>query len=164
MIQKMVIDADPGIVDALAIMLAVQDRSVDLVGVTATAGHVSGATATRNIQAVIDWLDPPKRPRIGHCDVAASPLASMVMDGTSGLGDCNPSVAGLHQRHDSARLLVELVRGSPHEITLLTLGPLTNVSVAAELAPDFVGLLGSLVSLGGAIQSGGDVTAAAEFN
>jgi inosine-uridine nucleoside N-ribohydrolase len=163
-VQKLVIDADPGIGDALAIMLALQDRSVDLVGVTATAGRVAGATATRNIQAVIDGLDPPKRPRIGHCGGAVSPLASPLMDGTSGLGDYNPSVAGLHQRHESARLLVELVRASPHEITLLTLGPLTNVSVAAELAADFFDLLGSLVSLGGAIQSGGDVTAAAEFN
>ncbi len=164
MVQKLVIDADPGIGDALAIMLALRDRSVDLVGVTATGGRVSGAAATRNIQAVIDCLDPPKRPRIGHSDAAASVLAPVAIDGPSGLGDCDVSVAALHQRHDSPRLLVDMVRGHPHEITLLTLGPLTNVGVASELAPDFFSLLGGLVSLGGAIQSAGDVTAVAEFN
>jgi len=164
-VQKLVIDADPGIGDALAIVLALRDPDVEVVGLTATAGRVSGLVATQNVQAVIDCIDPSRRPRVGHSDALSPPLLPPVsLDGPSGLGEWDVPVVGLHQRHESARLLVEIVRNRPYEITLLTLGPLTNVGLASEMAPDFFDLLGGLVCLGGAIGVGGDVTAAAEFN
>lgn len=165
MAQKLVIDADPGIGDALAIVLALLDPEVDLVAVTATAGQVSGEVATRSIQSVIDCLDPSRRPRVGHSHADSSALLSCPsLHGPTGLGDWDVPVVGLHQRHESARLLVEVVRDQPHEITLLTLGPLTNVALASELASDFYDLLGGLVCLGGTVGVGGDVTAVAEFN
>ena len=165
MVQKLVIDADPGIGDALAIGLALRDPGVEVVGLTATAGRVPGPVATRNIQAIIDCLDPSLRPRVGHSNAPSPPLPPPVsLDGPSGLGEWNVPVVGLHQYHESARLLVQIVRDRPHEITLLTLGPLTNVGLACEMAPEFFDLLGGLVCLGGSIEVGGDVTAAAEFN
>ena len=63
--QKLIIDADPGIGDALAIAVALFDPEIDLVGLTATAGCVSGRTATRNVQAIVENLDSPKWPRLG---------------------------------------------------------------------------------------------------
>ena len=165
MVQKLVIDADPGIGDALAIVLALRDPAVEVVGLTATGGRVSGQVATRNLQALIDCLDPSRLPRIGHSSADSSPLPqSPSLDGPSGLGDWDVPVVELHQRHESARVLVEIVRDRPHEITLLTLGPLTNVALASEMAADFFDLLGGLVCLGGSIEVGGDVTAVAEFN
>ena len=86
------------------------------------------------------------------------------MHGASGLGERVFEVADLHHRHDSAKLLTDLVRTNPHEYTLLTLGPLTNVEIACERCPDFLSLLGGLVCLGGAVTAGGDANAAAEFN
>lgn len=164
-VQKLVIDADPGIGDALAIVLALRDPTVEVVGLTATGGRVSGQAATRNLQAIIDCLDPPRRPRIGHSTADSSPLLpSPSLEGPSGLGDWDVPVVELHQRHESARLLVEIVRDRPGEITLLTLGPMTNVALASEMASDFFDLLGDLVCLGGSIEVGGDVTAVAEFN
>ena len=165
MVVKLVIDADPGIGDAVAIAVALLDPGVELVGVTATAGRVSGGEATRNIQALIDGLDPPRRPRVGHSDAVVPVVRPpFVLDGDGGLGDWPVSAVSLHHRHESARVLVELIRAHPHEITLLTLGPLTNVAVAAELAGDLLDSLRGLVCLGGAVQSSGDVTAVAEFN
>lgn len=165
MVVKLVIDADPGIGDAVAIAVALLDPEVELVGVTATAGRVSGPEATSNIQALIDGIDPSRRPRVGHSEASVPEIRPPVLlDGPGGLGDWPVTNVSLHHRHESARVLVELIRAHPHEITLLTLGPLTNVAVAAGLAGDFDDLLGGLVCLGGAIQSAGDVTAVAEFN
>ena len=164
-VQKLVIDANPGIGDALAIVLALRDPGVEVLGLTATAGRVAGPVATRNIQAVIDAIDPFRRPRVGSSSGASSPLASTAsLDGPNGLGGWDVPVVELHQRHESARLLVEIVRDQPHEVTLLTLGPLTNVSLASEMAADFFDLLGGLVCLGGAVGVGGDVSAVSEFN
>src|SRR5690606_8687442 len=73
-------------------------------------------------------------------------------------------VAELHHRHESAKLMIDLVRTDPNEITLLTLGPLTNLELACERAPEFLSLLRGLICLGGSVAVGGDVTAAAEFN
>lgn len=173
MAQKLIIDADPGIGDAVAIALASFDPAVDLLAVTATAGCVSGQAATHNVQAIIESLDPPKWPRLGTAETEiARPslpmdetsLTPVLLNGETGLGDFEFSVAELHHRHDSPKLMVDIVRSFPNEVTLLTLGPLTNVELATERAPEFLSLLNRLVCLGGALGCGGDITAAAEFN
>lgn len=171
--QKLIIDADPGIGDALAIAVALFDPEIDLVGVTATAGCVSGRTATRNVQAIVENLDSPKWPRLGGStsDVPVEsppldPVGEMVakINGPSGLGNIEVEVADLHNIRDPARVLTELVRMAPNEITLLTLGPLTNVERACERNPDFLGTLKRFICLCGAVDGGGDVTASSEFN
>lgn len=170
---KLIIDADPGIGDALAVALALLDPDVDLLAVTATAGCVSGPTATKNLQAVIELIDPPKWPRLGASE-ADVPLPGgdlmpgfvdpALLTGRHGLGESAVAVAELHKPHEAIKLLVELVRQHPQEITLLTLGPLSNVQAAQERDPEFLSLLRELVCLGGSIAVGGDATAAAEFN
>ena len=84
------------------------------------------------------------------------------LNGRTGLGDQFVPVAELHKPHEAIKLLIELVREHPQEITLLTLGPLTNVLAAQELDPEFLSLLREIVCLGGSIAVGGDATAAAE--
>ncbi len=167
---KLIIDADPGIGDALVIALALLDPEIDLVAVTATSGCTSGENASHNIHAIVGLLDPSKWPRVGWAD---GPLQSadlvggpnpLVLNGVSGLGDLEVPVAEPHQRHDSPRLLVDLVRANPNELTLLTLGPLTNLELALERSPELLSQLRGLVVLGGSIAHGGDTTAAAEFN
>ena len=173
MAKKLIIDLDPGIGDAMAAVLALLDPGVDLLALTATAGCVSGEAATRNLQAVVEQLDPPKWPRIGSSADSAVPLEQpaalnvadfQCLNGPDGLGECRFNVADLHHRHESSKVLADLVRLSPHEVTLLTLGPLTNVAAACERMPDFLTLLENMVCLGGCIAEGGDITAAAEFN
>jgi inosine-uridine nucleoside N-ribohydrolase len=171
--QKLIIDADPGIGDALAIALALFDPEIDLIGLTATAGCVTARTATRNVQAVVETLDPPKWPRLGglmsDVPVKAPPLDPagdivMKINGPSGLGDLDVQVADLHNIRDPARVLCELVKVAPNEVTLLTLGPLMNVERACERNPEFLATLKRLICLGGTIDGGGDVTPTAELN
>lgn len=171
--QKLIIDADPGIGDAIAIVLALLDPEVELLALTATAGCISGRKATQNVQAIVDYLDPSKRPRIGgsHNEAATAELTYAGADvrwtrinGPRGLGDWDPRVIELHNAREAAKLMIELVREYPNEITLLTLGPLTNVEIAAERSRDFLPSLRELVVLGGSVSAGGNVTAAAEFN
>jgi inosine-uridine nucleoside N-ribohydrolase len=169
--QKLIIDADPGIGDAIAVALALIDPDLEVVGLTATSGQVAGAAATHNLQAVTALLDPDRLPRFGDCERPATPIPKergtphpLLLHGPSGLGECDVPVASLHQRHESAKLLAELVRQEPHQLTLLTLGPLTNVQLALDWHPEFFEQLKALVCLGGSVGVGGDVTAAAEFN
>ncbi|MCX7421518.1 MAG: nucleoside hydrolase [Planctomycetia bacterium] len=171
--HKLIIDADPGIGDAIAIAIAMLDPDVDLIAVTATSGCVSGVTATRNLQAVIELIDPPRWPRLGASearlpshggDLTRGYIAPALLNGKTGLGDSSIPVAELHKPHDAIKLLIEQARLFPQEITLLTLGPLTNVLTAQERDPEFLSLLRAIVCLGGSVSVGGDATAAAEFN
>lgn len=171
--KKIIIDLDPGIGDSLAAAVALNDPQLDVVGLTAVAGCVSPRNATLNLQRIVEQIDPPKWPRIG----AAAPLSSgrddlcpielgclAPLNGASGLGDTDFPVADLHHRHEAAKLLVDLVRNDPHEITLVTLGPLTNIMAACERMPEFLGNLAGLVVLGGTIHAPGDITPVAELN
>lgn len=170
--QKIIIDADPGIGDALAILTALVDPSLDVRAVTAAAGSVSGLQATRNLQYLVDLVDPPKHPRIGQSELPAIAGRFTPGDiptrhnffGLNGLGDVPVEVPDLHNRRESAKLIVDLVREFPHETRLLALGPLTNVAAACELDPEFPELVESIVCLGGVNNANGDVSAVAEFN
>lgn len=171
MADKLIIDADPGIGDAVAIALALQEPSVEVVALTATGGRTSGDNATHNLEAIVSLLDPDRWPKIGCSDLPPAAVPKdrnsadpRLLDGPRGLGEWETPAVSLHQRHESPKLLAELVRNHPHEITLLTLGPLTNVQLACDWHPDFFNDLKALVSLGGSIAGHGDVTAAAEFN
>lgn len=170
--QKIIIDADPGIGDALAVLTALVDPSLEVLALTGTAGSVSGAQATRNLQFLIDIIDPVKHPRVGQSMLPA--IAGKLVDGDiptrhsllgkHGLGDLAVEVPDLHNRRESEKLIVDLVREFPHEVKILNLGPLTNIAAACDLDPELPDLLSGIVCLGGADKIGGDVTAVAEFN
>lgn len=169
--HKLIIDADPGIGDAVAIALALSDPDLEVIALTACGGLVSGEQAYRNLQTIVSLVDPPLWPRFGWSELPAarahdSPALSGILKGhgRTGLGECETITAPLHQPHDSARLLVELVHQHPDEVTLLTLGPLTNLLAAHERDPQFLINLKQLVIAGGTTTAGGDITAAAEFN
>lgn len=170
--QKIIIDADPGIGDALAVLVAMADPSLDVLGLTAVAGTVSGIQATRNLHYLIGLSDPLRHPRVGQSDFAgcsadqapAGMPHQQSLNGRFGLGEIDPLVPDLHNRRDSAKLIVELVREHPQDVRILTFGPLTNIAMALELDPELPMLLNGLICLGGATESGGNVTAAAEFN
>ncbi|MFN9720073.1 MAG: nucleoside hydrolase [Planctomycetota bacterium] len=172
MSQKIIIDSDPGIADSLAILVALADPAVEVIGLTATAGAVSGIQATRNLQYLINRVDPIRHPRIGQSDMASAPCDDAPvgmphpqhLNGRSGLGDLDPLVPDLHNRRESARLIVDLVREFPNEVRILTFGPLTNLAMALELDAELPMLMSGLICLGGVLTQCGDVTAAAEFN
>jgi len=170
--QKILIDADPGIVDALVVITALADPGLEVLALTPCPGTVTGLQATRNLQYLTGLLDPLRHPRIGLSDDRSAPADQMppglphpqVLNGRFGLGETEPLVPDLVHRRESARLIVDLVREFPGELRIVTLGPLTNIAAAFELDPELPVLLNGLICLGGTLSSGGDVTAAAEFN
>lgn len=172
MTQKLIIDADPGIGDALAILAAMADSSVDVIGLTAVSGVVAGTQATRNLQYLVNVADPLRHPRIGQSEVGecfadSAPScypSRRSLEGRHGLGDIEPLVPELHHRRDSAKLIVELVREHPQDVRILTFGPMTNIAMALDMDPQLPMLLNGIIICGGAIDCGGDVTAASEFN
>lgn len=177
MSQKLIIDADPGIGDALAIAIALADPDLDVIALTAVGGAVSAVQAGRNLQALVEALDPPKWPRFGQAEGAQRMVEAeatepspewqnlqRLLHGPQGLGEWEVAAADLHHPRDAAKLMTELVREYPDEITLLTLGPLSNVALAADRDASFLGGLRRLVCLAGAMSSEGNVTPVAEFN
>jgi len=177
--QKLIIDADPGIGDALAIAAALQDPELDVLALTAVGGCVSPLQAGRNLQALVELLDPPKRPRIGvgysgeqlqeSKSVVSTPnpdwqQLQRCLNGPDGLGEWRPAAAELHHTKDAVKLMSELTRQYPHEVVVLTLGPLTNLELACDLDAEFLTRLKGLVILGGAVSAPGDVSPTAEFN
>ncbi|MCG8584443.1 MAG: nucleoside hydrolase [Pirellulales bacterium] len=166
MARKVIIDCDPGIDGAVALAMALFDPRLDVVAVTATGGKVLPEQATVNVQAVIERLDPPKWPRMG---VGSQPDMGLDADarhlhGPDGLAGESLAVAELHQRHPSEKVIADEVHAAPEELTILTLGPLTNVARALGRDPDVAGAIGQLVMTGGAVRASGDVSPAAEFN
>ena len=86
------------------------------------------------------------------------------LNGQSGLGDFEGYDVDTADRIDSAKLLIDLARDAPGQITVLTLGPLTNVHRALQLHPELPSQLREIIVLGSWITGGGDVTPAADFN
>ena len=166
MAKKVIIDCDPGIDDAVALCMALFDPRLEVVAITATAGNVSAQQATRNIQSILDRLDPPRFPRLG----ASSPLESAPvverwrLHGKDGLGNAGFGTADLHHPRPAEKVICDAIREAPDQITIIALGPLTNIARAIQRDREMPSAVGQLVMTGGSVGGVGDVTAAAEFN
>jgi purine nucleosidase len=162
-----ILDVDTGTDDALALGYAVASPRIELVAVTTVAGNVGVEKTTANTLAVLDWL--------GAGDVpvhrgASRPLVRPHRDAVyfhdeGGLGGAQlpPSTRSVGADRGPAAL-IRLARLRPRELTLVTLGPLTNLAIALNVEPNLPELLKSVVVMGGAYSVPGNTTPAAEFN
>jgi purine nucleosidase len=164
--RKVIIDMDPGIGDAVALALALFDPRLDVIAVTAVGGNVPAEQATRNVQALIEQLDPPRLPRIGVATAPENVLAyhAAHLQGNDGLGNAELPVSRLARQHPSEKIIVDEARAAPGELGLICLGPLTNLARAMQLEPSLASLLGPVVIMGGSVGGVGNVTPTAEFN
>lgn len=164
--RKIILDVDPGVDDAVAMTMALFDPRLDVLAVTAVAGNVSAAQATRNVYAILEQLDPPRWPRVGAATDPDEglPANALHIFGSDGLGNTHFPVAEPHHVHSSEKVISDLLRTHPEEITILALGPLTNLARVFQREPGLIGLVGQIVIMGGAVAVGGNVTPAAEFN
>jgi inosine-uridine nucleoside N-ribohydrolase len=174
---RVVIDTDPGLDDALAILLALRSPELDVVGITTVCGNVPVGQATKNLFRVLSLL-PPSSVLVGQG--AARPLeyplaTAAAFHGTDGLGELDRFVdeAGVC-RYAAPRLPAvlptaqevwqECGRRYSGELVLITLGPLTNVALALKVSPATVHRFTRIIAMAGAIAVPGNVTPAAEFN
>ena len=163
--RKVLLDIDPGVDDAVALCLALADPNLEVVAVTATGGTVGPEQATRNVQAIIERVDPPRWPRIGAAD-PLQPLRTDARDlhGPLGLGNASLPVADKAHQHVSTKVIADEIRNAPGELLLITTGPMTNAAAVLTREPDAAASLWGVIALGGSVAAGGDVTPAAEFN
>src|SRR6476646_6550444 len=160
MARKIIIDCDPGIDDALALTLALFDPRVEVLAVIAVAGNVPAERATLNVQAIVEQLDPPRYPRLG----AATPADDVPytdgrqLHGPDGLGGAGLAVSKLARQHPAEKIISDEVRAAPDEVTIVCLGPLTNVARALVREPDLAEMIGRVVIRGGSLKAIGDVT------
>ncbi|MEM8866218.1 MAG: nucleoside hydrolase [Planctomycetota bacterium] len=163
--RKVLLDMDPGVDDAVALCLALAEPKLEVLAVTATGGNVGPEQATRNVQTLIEQLDPPRLPRFG----VASPnqtlrTAARHLYGADGFCGAQFAVAEMVHRKPSIKVLGDEIRSAPGEVTIIALGPLSNIASLLQSDPDIATQIGHLIIIGGADRVSGNITAAAEFN
>ena len=166
MVRRIILDVDPGIDDAVAICWALLNPELEVVAVTACAGNCAAAQATRNVQAIIEAIDPPRWPRSG---AAADPDAGLPTQGRGlygpdGMGGVTLPLAERQHILPSDKVICDHVRAAPDAITIVCLGPLTNLARAFQRDPELPSLVGRVVMMGGTVSGPGNITPAAEFN
>lgn len=164
--KKIILDTDPGTDDAMALMLALNSPELDVRAVTVVPGNVVAAQGLDNALRMVSLA---KRCDIPVAAGAQHPLFQKLITaefwhGQNGLANVElpPSKCKVDGRF-GPDLIIQLVHASPHEITLVPVGPLTNIALAVEKEPSIVPLVKEVVLMGGGI-TGGNVNASAEAN
>jgi inosine-uridine nucleoside N-ribohydrolase len=167
--RKIIIDTDPGQDDAVAILLALASpEDIEVLGVVAVAGNVPLALTQKNARIVCELAGRPDIPVFAGCDapMRRKLVTAEHVHGKTGLdGPPLPEPKmPLQDRHGVDFIIETLRREQPGTVTLVPIGPLTNIATAFTRAPDIVERVGAVVLMGGAYFEVGNITPAAEFN
>ncbi|HEY2507816.1 MAG TPA: nucleoside hydrolase [Streptosporangiaceae bacterium] len=165
MASKIILDCDPGVDDALAIVFAVGSPEIELLGVTTVAGNVGLDKTTGNALRLREFLGAGWPVTAGSAvPLLRPPMHGEDVHGASGLGRAvlPPAQAGPQTGH-GVDFIIDMVLSAPGEITLVATGPLTNVALALRREPRLPSLVRDFVIMGGS-SARGNVTPAAEFN
>ena len=162
--RKIVVVTDPGIDDAVAISLALLDPQIEMLALAPSAGNVTAEQATKNVQIIVEQIDPPRWPRIGAALPVNYEVNGWRLHGRDGLGGVRFECAMLHHCHPADKLLADEVQRFPGEVTIVALSPLTAVASALERHPGLPRALKEIVIVGGVCQPPGDVGPISEFN
>jgi inosine-uridine nucleoside N-ribohydrolase len=166
--KKIIIDTDPGIDDAMAILFALASPELDLAGLTTIFGNVHTEQATQNALRLLEFGGRSDVPVAHGAEVPLCGELDSVADfvhGANGLGDV-PHDDPQGQRHEryAAQFIVDTVMAHPGEVTLVPIGPLTNIALALAIEPAIVHNVAEVVMMGGAATVSGNVNPAAEAN
>jgi purine nucleosidase len=164
---RIILDTDPGIDDSLAMLYLAAQPEVEIVAVGSVHGNVSAPQAADNALRVlaIAGLDDVPVAVGAHRPLAQELRTSEFVHGADGLaGVAGPPPQRRPVDGSAAEQLVRLARANPGELSVLALGPLTNIALAVMLEPQLPNLLRSLHVLGGALGVPGNITAHAEAN
>src|ERR1700730_11365222 len=164
--KRIIFDTDPGTDDAMALMLALHSPELDVRAITVVPGNV---TANQGLENALRMMSLANRCDIPIAAGAQHPLFQKLITaefwhGKNGLANIElPSSKCKVDGRWGPELIIEMVHAAPHEITLVPIGPLTNIALALEKDPSIVPLVKEVIIMGGSI-SGGNVNASAEAN
>ncbi|MGL4372298.1 MAG: nucleoside hydrolase, partial [Turicibacter sp.] len=165
--RKFIIDTDTASDDVIAIIAALKEKTVDVLALTVVAGNVSLDQATQNALTAIEVADT-YQPLVykGADKPLYRPLYKAEnVHGDDGMGNMHLPASKLKvEDMHAVDALIELIEKHPHEIELITLGPLTNVALTCMKAPDVMAKLKSIILMAGTGVGPGNVTPYAEFN
>lgn len=171
--KRIILDTDPGIDDALALILSLNSLELKIEAITTVSGNVPVSLATRNVFRILDLMNLEELPVIAEGSanpIKSEPQHAFHIHGRDGLGDFSlfeknnkPSEKGF-ARCRAEEVLLELIDQSPDEITVVTLGPLTNIALAMQKDRKKMKKAKELIIMGGAVNVRGNITPDAEFN
>ena len=163
---RFIIDTDPGVDDAIAILMAMASSEIEILGLTTVGGNVPLARATRN---ALSLLQAASRSDIPVAKGASRPLRGKFayapyFHGPSGLSQRLPDPANGPVEDGAVKFLYDQLTGERGEAVLVALGPLTNLAVLLRERPIALEQAKQIVVMGGAVNTPGNVTPEAEFN
>ena len=161
-----IVDTDPGVDDAIAILMLLAAGSCDVVGFTTTAGNIPQGRATRNTLALLEYAE---RTDIPVCKGASRPVKGRFayarhVHSAEGLTRTLPLPTTEATGTGAVDFMARELQRRPGEITILALGPLTNLARLARKYPRALDAVGQLVVMGGAVDTPGNATRYSEFN
>ncbi|WP_395344706.1 nucleoside hydrolase [Ningiella sp. W23] len=167
MTQKIILDTDPGIDDAMAIFFAFQSPEFEILGLTTVFGNVPVEMSAQNALSLVELakLDIPVFKGAGMPHVGPESSYAHFVHGDDGFGNIkHPPPKGTIQQQSAAEFIVQSARKHPGEITLVAVGPLSNLALALKLEPELPRLIKAVNIMGGSAFAPGNVTPVAEAN
>jgi len=164
-----ILDCDPGLDDAIALLLATRADDIRILGVTTVAGNSALSHTTMNALRVLNFSGVYDIPVYAGC---AKPMmrplyrtGGAAIHGEDGLGGYKlPMPRNEPEATHAVDYIIKTLRSSDDQITVVAIGPLTNIATAMVMAPDITKKIERLVIMGGAAVAPGNITSAAEFN
>ena len=162
--RKVIIDCDPGIDDSLALLLALNSPELDVLGITIVSGNVPANQGAKNALKVLKLL---KREDIKVYIGESTPLVRELVTaedthGEDGLGETNYEEADIEINYNGIDFILDSAKEG--DVSIIALGPLTNLAKALEKDPNSFNMIEEIVSMGGAFKSHGNCSQVAEFN
>ena len=166
--QSLIIDCDPGVDDAVGLLLAFGSPELDLKAITTVGGNVSVEKTTRNARIIRHVAGRDEVPVYAGAarPLRREPAGAGEFHGAEGLGDLEAVEPEAPAADGSAvEAIVSIVMAEPERsVALAVMGPMTNIALALRAEPRLIEQLGCVVVMGGARSEGGNITASAEFN
>lgn len=166
--KTLIIDCDPGVDDATGILLAFAAPELEVLAVTTVGGNVPAAQTARNgcILRQIAGRDDVPVFMGAEQPLRRAPAGAGEFHGAEGLGDLSPvETRQSFEAEVAHEALIRLIQSrDPKTVTLVVMGPMTNVALALRQDPSLADRLQQIIAMGGARSEGGNITASAEFN
>ena len=166
--KKIIIDTDPGQDDAVALLLALASKELEILGVTCVAGNVPLSLTSENARKILELTRYTEIPVFAGADrpIKRTLVTAEHVHGKTGIdGPVLEKPKIKLQSKEAIEFIIETILSYPKDqITLCTLGPLTNIGLAFQREPRIKTLIKEIIMMGGGFFEGGNITPAAEFN
>ena len=164
--QEVILDMDPGVDDALAIILAMRSPELNVLGLTTVSGNVPVELGTQNALKLLELVGRPDVPVFEGASrpIEGEPAYAYHVHGESGLGDAELPPPSVASRGDAVTYLLDSIAERGEQLTVIATGPLTNLAYVEERQPGILKKVKEIVVMGGAVREAGNTTPTSEFN